>query len=98
MKSEPISRRQVLKGAGALVLVTAMERLLPAYAQTDAGGEVHQLPALGGDTIDLTIAETPFQAGGHSGKAVTINGTVPGPVIRLREGQEVTINVTNRLQ
>ena len=29
---------------------------------------------------------------------MTINGRVPGPIIRLREGQKVTLNVTNRLR
>lgn len=28
---------------------------------------------------------------------MTINGSVPGPVLRWREGEEVVINVTNRL-
>jgi CopA family copper-resistance protein len=97
-----VSRRQVLRGTGALGLLTAVERLVPSYAQTGAQtsltGSAQQLPALSGDTINLTIAETPFRVDNHSGKAVTINGTVPGPIIRLREGQEVTINVTNRLR
>jgi CopA family copper-resistance protein len=61
-------------------------------------GSAQQLPALSGDTINLTIAETPFRVGDRTGTATTINGTVPGPIIRLREGQEVTINVTNRLK
>jgi CopA family copper-resistance protein len=30
--------------------------------------------------------------------AITINGTIPGPVIRLKEGQQATLRVTNRLQ
>src|SRR4030095_13143605 len=92
------SRRQILQGAGALGLLTAMESLAPQYARADVLGDAQQLPALSGNTIDLTIAETPFRVGNHTGKAVTINGTVPGPLIRLREGQEVTIDVTNRLK
>ena len=102
MKTEVISRRSLLKGAGALGLLTAMERLVPSYAQpgaqTSLPGGAQQLPALSGDTINLTIAETPFRVGNRTGSATTINGTVPGPIIRLREGQEVTINVTNRLK
>ena len=29
---------------------------------------------------------------------MTINGTIPGPVIRLKEGQQATLRVTNRLE
>ncbi len=98
MKTDPISRRQILQGAGALGLVTALERLVPSYAQTSLNGSAQQLPALSGETINLSIAETSFRVGNRTGTATTVNGTVPGPIIRLREGQEVTINVTNRLK
>lgn len=98
MKAELITRRQMLQSAGALGLLTAMERLVPSYAQTGLPGGAQQLPALTGDTINLTIDEMPFRIGNHNGKAITVNGTVPGPIIRLREGQEVTINVMNRLR
>jgi CopA family copper-resistance protein len=29
---------------------------------------------------------------------MTINGTIPGPIIRLKEGQQATLRVTNRLE
>jgi CopA family copper-resistance protein len=48
--------------------------------------------------IDLTISEIPIRVGDRRGTATAINGTVPGPLIRLREGQDVTINVTNKLK
>jgi CopA family copper-resistance protein len=78
-----------------------MEHLLPPYARgnvLDAAAQRSALPALSGDVIDLTIADTPFRVGDRTATAKTINGTVPGPVIRLKEGQEVTLNVTNRLK
>ncbi len=52
---------------------------------------------LSGDVIDLTIDNHHFSTGGRSGHAIAVNGSVPGPLIRLREGQEVTLNVTNNL-
>lgn len=86
------SRRTLIGKVGALVAGLRVART-PAYAQTNAAsGE------LSGNTIDLTIAESAFSVGGKSGKAVMINGTVPGPLIRLREGQDVTLRVTNRLK
>ena len=99
MRGKLISRRQILRGAGAFGLLAAMERLVPSYLRTSPlAASAQPLPSLSGDRIDLTIAETPFRVGERAGTAMTINGTLPGPLIRLREGQEVTFNVTNRLK
>jgi FtsP/CotA-like multicopper oxidase with cupredoxin domain len=46
--------------------------------------------------IDLTIGETQVQIGQRTAIAKTINGMLPGPLIRLKEGQGVAFNVTNR--
>ena len=97
MKTDLISRRQLLKSAGALGMLALLERFAPAYAWARPT-KLAQTGELTGDIIDLTIAETPFRVGNRSGTAVTINGTVPGPLVRLREGEEVTLNVTNRLK
>src|SRR5229473_5132793 len=96
-----LSRRQMLQRTGALGLWAAMEHLLPPYARGNVLGAAAQrsaLPALSGDVIDLTIADTPFRIGDRTATAKTINDTVPGPVIRLKEGHDVTLNVTNRLK
>ena len=87
-------RRRFIQSAAALGLLQAFRGLAPALAQGVPGGE---LP-VGGDRIaDLVIARTPFGFGGRGGTAITINGTVPGPTLRFREGETVTLRVTNRL-
>jgi CopA family copper-resistance protein len=92
-----LSRRQLLNTTKAAALLAACERLSPAYARTEPATAGH--PAeLSGDTIDLTIAESHFQVDNKAGMAITVNGTLPGPLIRLREGQDVTLRVTNRLK
>lgn len=93
---EGISRRQLLKTAEALCVLAGLERLAPAYAGPNASGG--QPSELSGNSIDLTIAETHFRVDDKAGMAVTINGTVPGPLVRLREGEDVTLRVTNRLR
>ena len=101
MTAEGFSRRDMLRQTGALGLLAAMEHLLPSYAwavQAPDRSQQSARMALTGDVIDLTIAETPFRVGDRSATAQTLNGTVPGPLIRLREGQDVTLNVTNRLK
>jgi len=39
----------------------------------------------------------PLRVGSRTATAMTINGTVPGFLARLREGEDLTLNVTNRL-
>ncbi len=53
-------------------------------------------PALAG-TYDLTIGETAINVSGTVQTAQTINGTVPGPTLRFKEGEDLVINVTNTL-
>jgi CopA family copper-resistance protein len=98
MEKEPnlYNRRRFLWLTGAMGALAALEPLAPVYAATESA--VHTGGTLSGNVIDLTIAESPFRVSNRSATAMTINGTVPGPLIRLREGQEVTINVTNRLK
>jgi CopA family copper-resistance protein len=98
MNHDPIPRRLLLKRVGALVLLTAMERLVPSYVwASEEKGAVDTSP-FSGMVIDLIIAETPFFLDGRTGMAMTINGTIPGPIIRLKEGQLATLRVTNRLK
>ena len=52
---------------------------------------------LTGKEIDLTVGDGLREVGGRRGLGVAVNGTVPGPLLRLREGDEVTLRVTNRL-
>ncbi|MCH8158396.1 MAG: copper resistance system multicopper oxidase [Proteobacteria bacterium] len=47
---------------------------------------------------DLQIGETTVKFGGREGVATGINGTVPGPLVRLKEGQRAILNVSNALE
>lgn len=47
--------------------------------------------------IDLHIRRENLNIGGRPGKPITINGTMPGPLIRLKEGQRALLKVTNGL-
>jgi CopA family copper-resistance protein len=82
-----ISRRQVMQGfaGAAFVLGAARWGAAPAAMLT-------------GTQFDLTIDELPVNYTGARRTAVAINGQVPGPTLRFREGDTVTIRVTNRLR
>ncbi len=47
---------------------------------------------------DLTIGETPVSFDGRQATAFGINGTVPGPLVRFREGDKAVLNVRNTLE
>ncbi len=98
MNLDLISRRLLLKRAAALGLLAAVEHLVPARAWPSATATAGSQVPLSGEIIDLTISEQPFSVDGRTGMAITINGTIPGPVIRLKEGQQATLRVTNRLK
>jgi FtsP/CotA-like multicopper oxidase with cupredoxin domain len=77
-----LDRRRFIAGAATLPLAP----VFPALAQ-DAG------------KLDYTLTIAPVSieiAPGQVIKTVAYNGTVPGPLIRAREGQRVTIDITNR--
>jgi CopA family copper-resistance protein len=91
-----IGRRGFLWTAAA-VSGAAVSSLLPAWAKTGTLGLGPDMPTLGGEDIRLRIAHDAFSVGGRSGHAITMNGVLPAPLIRLREGQNVRIHVENTL-
>ena len=50
-----------------------------------------------GPVIDLSIGSGHRIVQGRRGPGIAVNGSVPGPLIRLTEGQDVRLNVTNNL-
>jgi CopA family copper-resistance protein len=98
MKDDKITRRDLLKGIGSLGLLAAFERLVPAYARTSVTNFAGEIPRRAGAPIDLFIADQKINLDGRAGAAMTINGSLPGPVLRLKEGEEAVIRVTNRLK
>lgn len=83
-------RRQILQGAGAAVLAG----LAPARLLADTQGAQ---PSLRGTEFDLEIGPTPVNFTGSDQIATAVNGQVPAPVLHWREGDTVTLRVTNRL-
>ena len=92
-----ITRRNVLATASAGAALLAMDGLLPAWAKGGPGLWPPADPRTGAHVFDLSIARTPVMVDGRQGSAVTLNGGIPGPVMRFREGETVTIRVHNQL-
>ena len=101
----PFNRRSLLRGAALTGTGVAMSTLFPEWARSGSAGTMGGMAGpnpesavLSGEHIMLTIGEAHFAVGGRSGHACTVNGTVPGPIIRLKEGQKVRLSVTNTLK
>ena len=71
--------------------------LLPAWARSASHGNLG-IPVLSDTEFHLDVGEFPVHIDGRHGHAIGVNGTVPAPLIRFREGADVTLNVTNRLK
>ncbi len=92
-----LTRRTLLRTAGLAGGAAAFTAWMPAWAQSVSAGLTTPLPSVSGDDIRLTIARQSMTIDGQAMKAIGINGTVPGPLIRLREGQTARLSVVNDL-
>lgn len=91
------SRRRFVQGlVGSGMLSSGLVSSQSVYGAS-ATSEMHKPEELSGKTFNLTIDETLVNFTGSTQRATAINGSIPGPTLRWKEGDEVTINVTNRL-
>ncbi|AGS39677.1 copper resistance system multicopper oxidase [Cycloclasticus zancles] len=87
------SRRRFITQAGATGAILGLNSLVPAFAGETLGLSPEQATG----PIDLNITRQPLDIGGRMGDTVTISGSIPGPLVRLKEGQDAVIRVTNQL-
>src|SRR4051812_10091809 len=88
-----VSRRRFVQGVAAAGALAALPfPLRRALAATNAGA-----PLLSGRDFALEIGAVPVNMTGLPRTAIGINGQVPAPILRWREGDTVMLAVTNRL-
>ncbi|WP_085597516.1 MULTISPECIES: copper resistance system multicopper oxidase [unclassified Pseudomonas] len=89
------TRRSLIKGMGiAGALAGSGLWHSPAWPRANPG-----LPQeIRGRQFDLHVGQTPVNFSGTPRTAMTINGGLPGPLLRWREGDTVSIRVNNRLE
>jgi len=92
-----LDRRSVLRGAGLGMGGLAVSRWMPAWAHAISTGLTQDMPTLSGEHIHLRIARQVLTIDGKRSRAVGVNGTIPAPLLRLREGQKVALHVENAL-
>ena len=91
-----LPRRRFVKGLALGGVLAAMPSVLQA-GELSPHTRSGSAPVLQGSEIDLVVGQSPVNFTGVTRLATTINGSIPAPTIRLREGDDVTIRVTNRL-
>ena len=90
-----VTRRHFVKGIGAgAALAASGSWTIPAAARGHVPG---RWPTLSGSDFDLRIGETPVNVTGAPRIAITVNGSLPAPTLRWREGDTVTVRVANTL-
>lgn len=88
------SRRTFVKAlaAGGVLAGLGLWRN-PVWAISSPG----QPEVAAGTDFDLSIGQLPVNFSGQPRQAMTVNGSLPGPLLRWREGDRVTLRVRNRL-
>ncbi|TCT07065.1 copper resistance system multicopper oxidase [Paralcaligenes ureilyticus] len=93
-----LPRRRFVQGlAAGGVLLGLSPFARTAWAQS-SNSRTGTPAVLSGTEFNLEIGESPVNFTGNPRMATTINGSLPGPTLRWREGDTVTIRVTNRLK
>ncbi|QDH16697.1 copper resistance system multicopper oxidase [Swingsia samuiensis] len=90
ISSSRITRRQFVTGLGATTL-------LPNAARATPLGNSN-IPAVSSNQWDLRIQRSKITLDGKTLNAPCVNGTVPGPVLRWKEGETVSLTITNTLK
>jgi len=94
-----ISRRRFIQGlVGGGVVMGLGSWMKPSWAGSDhQAATTGSAPLLSGTEFNLSIGESMVNFTGNPRVATSVNGSIPAPTLRWREGDEVTIRVTNRL-
>jgi CopA family copper-resistance protein len=89
-----VSRRNFVLGASTTLALTSLPCASPVMADPTATS----VPVLSGNFFELRIGYQKVNFTGTERIATTVNGLLPGPTLRWKEGERVTIRVTNTLK
>lgn len=89
-----VSRRRFVQGLAAGGVIAGLGAWAkPVWALASPG----QATILSGTNFDLRIGQSAVNFTGATRNAITVNGSLPGPVLRWREGSTVNLRVSNDL-
>ncbi len=91
------SRRRFIRNAGLAGGALAWGHSLPTWARTGADTDLTGIKTLSGNVFDLTVSESRRAIAGQAARSILVNEQLPAPLLRWREGDELTLRVTNKL-
>ncbi|MFT3756736.1 MAG: copper resistance system multicopper oxidase [Pseudoxanthomonas sp.] len=92
------TRRRFVQGLALGSGVAATGLLHPGLARAAAHSATSPtVQALSGTDFDLNIGASTVNFTGRMRPAITVNGSLPAPTLRWREGDTVSVRVSNRL-
>ena len=89
------NRRRFIKSAIGTASALVLAKMAPAWAYPlgrSYGDVIHAQ-----NVVDLHIRREDMNVAGRIARPITINGSMPGPLIRLKEGQRAKLHVSNAL-
>jgi len=88
-----LPRRRFVQGLTTAGVGLGLGLIRPAWATEP----MSPASSLAGNAMDLEIREASVDFTGRARRAVTVNGGVPGPTLRWKEGETVSLHVQNHL-
>ncbi|MBX2849944.1 MAG: copper resistance system multicopper oxidase [Acidiferrobacterales bacterium] len=92
-----LSRRRFVTGLASTTALSMLGSSNLARAATPSARFYQSQPALEGSQFTLNIGYKPVNFTGSTKQAAAVNGSVPSPILRWKEGDRITLDVTNQL-
>lgn len=89
-----VGRRRFVQGLTASSMLASLGMLSPQLLRAAPNPNI---PLLDGPDFELTIDELAVNFTGQARPATAINGSIPAPTLRMKEGDTITIRVTNNM-
>ncbi|HBT32809.1 MAG TPA: copper resistance system multicopper oxidase [Pusillimonas sp.] len=91
-------RRRFVQGLAAGGVMLGLSPFAHSVGVVSDRARTGTAPELTGTEFHLEVGQSPVNFTGNPRMAVTINGSIPAPTLRWREGDTVTIRVKNTLK
>jgi len=91
-----LTRRKLIMSAASGTALAGLSGLIPTWAKTAGEGNLG-VSAQRQKYFDLKVGKFSVTINGRAGNAIGVNGTMPAPLLRFKEGEEITLDVTNGL-
>ncbi|KAA0889348.1 copper resistance system multicopper oxidase [Pusillimonas sp. ANT_WB101] len=98
LASHLLPRRRFVQGLAAGGVLLGVSHFARAAGISSTNTSTGAASVLSGTEFNLEIGESPVNFTGNPRMATTVNGSLPAPTLRWREGDTVTIRVKNRLK